>query len=98
MPHDPQNANPGAIGLPQLVQMTSAEGAGAPPARPGITLPIAGVPPPLETPPRATAGDGPPAKVLAGGGACEAGGDCKAEAEGGDWKAEGGDWKAEGGD
>ena len=29
VPHDPQNANPGAIGLPQVAQMTSADGAGA---------------------------------------------------------------------
>ena len=81
VPHDPQNANPGAIGLPQLVQTTSADcagalTAGAPPASPGIAFPIAGVPPPLETLPRATAGDAPPADanvLLEGGGACTIG-------------------------
>ncbi len=45
MPQDPQNANPGWIGLPQALQMTSADGAGAATGgaltRPGITLPIA---------------------------------------------------------
>src|SRR3954453_1490151 len=79
VPQDPQNANPGAIGLPQLTQMSSPDAAGpAPPTSPGMTLPMAGVPPPLETLPRAAAGDTPAAdaNVLAGGGACDAGGDC----------------------
>jgi hypothetical protein len=81
-PHVPQNANPGAIGFPQLEQMTSADGDGALTAgvlNPGMALPIAGVPPPLETLPRATAGDDPPPPPpppyppLDGGGACTIG-------------------------
>src|SRR5437868_13616989 len=64
VPHDPQNANPGAIGLPQVAQMSSAEAGGAltggapspgPPTSGGIALPMAGVPPPFETLPRALA-------------------------------------------
>jgi hypothetical protein len=79
VPHVPQKANPGAIGLPQLVQMSSAEAAGALTGgalNPGLALPIAGVPPPFETLPRATAGadaPAPPYPPLDGGGACTIG-------------------------
>jgi hypothetical protein len=78
VPQVPQNANPGAIGFPQLEQMTSADGGGALSGgalNPGMALPIAGVLPPLETLPRATAGDDPlptpatPYPPLDGGGA-----------------------------
>jgi hypothetical protein len=77
VPQDPQNANPGAIGLPQVAQVTSADAGGALTGgalNPGMALPMAGVPPPLETLPRATAGAAPPANPpLDGGGACTIG-------------------------
>src|SRR5262252_984149 len=62
VPHDPQKANPGAIGFPQFAQMTSADAGGALTgwAPPRIALPRDGVPPPLETPLRATTGAAPP--------------------------------------
>jgi hypothetical protein len=76
VPHEPQNANPGAIGFPQVAQMTSADAGALAPPKPAIALPMAGVPPPLETLPRATPGAAPPPPgnpPPEGGGACTIG-------------------------
>ena len=84
VPHDPQNANPGAICLPQVAQMTSAVGAAVPAEDPSvpaaewacIELPMGGVPPPLVGPLRGIPPEGGPAVgklPLPGDGACTMG-------------------------